>query len=111
MKKRTKAKTNAGADVNVPAVALPRPDVTDAQLVDAIMEAAGLGSKVLDKFSMTLPDLLARMRASSAVSGAFAEAKLRMVDVVKARAFKVAIGDNQTPPDPTMIRWIIKCYE
>lgn len=108
-KKQTTTKANDAP----PAVALPRPDVSDDDLVAAIAETGGLPTRVMDKFGMSLDDLLARAKASRKVGGAFIESKQRMVDTARAFAFKVAVGDaaTETPPDPTMLRWIIKRYE
>ena len=109
MKKRTTTETETSA----PAIALPRPDVTDDDLVAAIAETGGLPTRVMDKFGMSLDDLLVRAKASRKVGGAFIESKQRMVDTARAFAFKVAVGDAKTkkPPDPAMLRWIIKRYE
>ena len=107
--KRTTATTDAAPAPVV--VALPRPDVTDAEIVSAIAEAAGLPTRVADKFGMTFADLMTRAKASREIAAAFAEARQRMVDVARAHAFKIAVGDSATPPDPTMLRWIIKHYE
>lgn len=107
--KRTTATTDAAAESVV--VALPRPDVTDAEIVSAIAEAAGLPTRVADKFGMTFADLMTRAKASREIAAAFAEARQRMVDEARAHAFKIAVGDSATPPDPTMLRWIIKRYE
>ena len=107
--KRTTATTDAAAESVV--VALPRPDVTDAEIVSAIAEAAGLPTRVADKFGMTFADLMTRAKASREIAAAFAEARQRMVDVARAHAFRIAVGDSATPPDPTMLRWIIKHYE
>lgn len=106
-KKKAKTKPNDAPLV----VALPRPDISDDDLVAAIEAEGGLPTRVMDKFSMTLDDLLARAKASRKVGGAFREAKQRMVDVARAHAFKIAVGSSSTPPDPAMIRWIIKRYE
>lgn len=106
-----KKRTQTDPGETAPAVALPRPDVTDDDLVAAIAEAGGLPSRVMDKFSMTLDDLMARAKASRKVGGAFVESKQRMVDVARAHAFKIAVGDATTPPDPAMLRWLIKRYE
>lgn len=107
--KRTTATTDATA---VPVVvALPRPDVTDAEIVSAIAEAAGLPTRVADKFGMTFADLMTRAKASKEIAAAFAEARQRMVDVARAHAFRIAVGNTTNPPDPTMLRWIIKRYE
>ena len=107
--KRKTATTDAAAESVV--VALPRPDGTDAEIVSAIAEAAGLPTRVADKFGMTFADLMTRAKASREIAAAFAEARQRMVDVARAHAFKIAVGDSATPPDPTMLRWIIKRYE
>ena len=108
-KKRTTSETAETA----PTVALPRPDVSDDDLVAAIVENAGLPTRVMDKFSMSLDDLLTRAKASRKVGAAFIESKQRMVDTARAYAFRVAVGDSSTdtPPDPAMLRWIIKRYE
>ena len=106
--KRTTATTDAAP---APVVALPRPDVADAEIVSAIAEAAGLPTRVADKFGMTFADLMTRAKASREIAAAFAEARQRMVDVARAHAFRIAVGDSATPPDPTMLRWIIKHYE
>lgn len=108
-KKQTTTKSNDAP----PAVALPRPDVSDDDLVAAIAELGGLPTRVMDKFSMTLDDLLTRAKASRKVGGAFIESKQRMVDTARAYAFRVAVGDakTDTPPDAAMLRWIIKRYE
>lgn len=107
--KRKTATTDAAAEPVV--VALPRPDVTDAEIVSAIAEAAGLPTRVADKFGMTFADLMTRAKASREIAAAFAEARQRMVDVARAHAFRIAVGDTTNPPDPTMLRWIIKHYE
>ena len=108
-KKRTSRKSTS--DAAAPISVLPRPDVSDAELVAAISEGAGLPTKVMDKLGMSLDDLMARAKASRKVAGAFAEARQRQVDVARAYAFKIAVGDSKTPPDPAMLRWLIKRYE
>ena len=108
--KRTTATTDAAAE-SVVVVALPRPDVTDAEIVSAIAEAAGLPTRVADKFGMTFADLMTRAKASREIAAAFAEARQRMVDAARAHAFRIAVGNSATPPDPTILRWIIKRYE
>ena len=108
---REKAKTKI-RKADAPAiVAIPRPDVTDDEIISAVLECGGFPSLVADKFSMTIPDLLVRAKASKSIAGAFAEAKQRMVDRAKAQAIKTMLGDANTPPDPLMLRWFIERYE
>lgn len=107
-KKKTSSSSSAAA---AEVVALPRPDVTDAEIVAAVAECAGLPTRVADKFGMALSDLMARAKASRAIAGAFAEMRQRTVDAARAKAFKIAVGDANTPPNPQMLRWYIKRYE
>lgn len=108
---REKAKTKI-RKADAPAiVAVPRPEVSDEDIVAAVLECGGFPSRVADKFSMTIPDLFARAKASKEITGAFAEAKQRMVDLAKSRALSVMLGNGNTPPDPLMLRWFIERYE
>lgn len=90
---------------------IPRPDISEAAIIDAITKCGGFPSLVADRFSMTMTDLLTRAKASPAIAGAFAEAKQRMVDRAKAKAVSVMLGDANTPPDAQMLRWFIERYE
>ena len=107
MKKKTKPA------IATPAVALPCCDISDAAIVAAIVKHSGFPSKVADALGMSVPDLLARAKASREVSGAFIDARQRQVDLMKAFAMKLAIGDDEKhiPPDPVMLRWFIDKYE
>ena len=96
---------------NAEVVEIPRRDVTDGQIVDAVKECHGFPSLVADRLTMTRGELLARAKASAAVSGAFAEEMQRMVDRAKAKAINVMLGDANTPPDAQMLRWFIERYE
>ena len=102
MKKKTKTSL---------AVTLPRMDVSDAQIVAAVKDCLGLPTRVADKFSMSLSDLLVRAKASADISGAFVEMRQRTVDLARAKALSIAMGNANTPPDPEMLRWYIKRYE
>ena len=106
-----KKKASMTAPESAEVVALPRPDVTDAEIVAAIADCGGLPTRVADKFGMALSDLMARAKASRAIAGAFAEMRQRTVDMARAAAFKVAVGNASTPPDPQMLRWYIERYE
>ena len=111
MQRKRNIKTSSrGSDASAVLV-LPRPDVTDDDIVSAVLDSGGFPSLVADRFSMTIPDLLARAKASKSIAGAFAEAKQRMVDRAKAQAIKTMLGDATTPPDPLMLRWFIERYE
>jgi len=90
---------------------MPRPDITDGQLAEAVVQCGGFPSLVADRFAMSIMDLLARAKASPVVAGAFMEAKQRMVDRAKASAVKIILGDAKTPPDAQMLRWFIERYE
>lgn len=92
-------------------VNIPRQDVTDGQLAEAVAQCGGFPSLVADKFAMSVADLLTRAKASPVVAGAFMEARQRMVDRAKASAVKVMLGDANTPPDAQMLRWFIERYE
>lgn len=107
MKRRTKSKTKDG-DV----VALPRADVDDAALVEAIIEKDGVPSDVADAFDMSMADLLMRAKVSTRVAEAFAEARQRHSDKLRKVALSVAIGSprSNVPPDPMMLRWYIERY-
>lgn len=107
-KKKTSSSPSASA---AEVVALPRPDVTDAEIVAAVAECGGLPTRVADKFGMALSDLMARAKASRAIAGAFAEMRQRTVDAARLAAWKVAVGNANTPPDPQMLRWYIERYE
>ncbi|MBQ6140798.1 MAG: hypothetical protein IJI54_05875 [Kiritimatiellae bacterium] len=111
MKQQSRRKIQTTKIADVPVIALPRPDVTDGQIVDAILQSGGFPSLVADKFAMSMSDLLARAKGSAAIAAAFAEMKQRMVDRAKAKAMSVMLGDANTPPDPQMLRWFIERYE
>lgn len=104
---RRNAKNGAVVDV----AEVPRRDVSDDQIAEAVRDCGGFPSLVADRLAMTMADLLARAKASALVAGAFAEAKQRMVDRAKAKAMSVMLGDANTPPDPLMLRWFIERYE
>ena len=106
-KKRTTSAAPESAEVS----ALPRLDVTDAEIVAAVMKCGGLPTRVADKFGMSLSDLMARAKASCAIAGAFAEMRQRTVDAARLAAFNIAVGNASTPPDPQMLRWYIERYE
>ena len=105
-----KKRTNAGTDV---CQLLPRDDLSDDAIAASVLECSGFPSKVADALGISVPDLLERAKASKKIAGAFLEARQRTVDLMKAAALKVAIGDQKKmiPPDPTMIRWFISRYE
>lgn len=106
-KKKSSLPSASAAEV----VALPRPDVSDAEIVAAVTECGGLPTRVADKFGMTLADLMARAKASRAIADAFAEMRQRTVDAARLAAFKMAVGNEGTPPDRKMLRWYIERYE
>lgn len=106
-KKKTSLPSKFGAEV----VALPRPDIADAEIVAAVADCGGLPTRVADKFGMTLDDLMARAKASRAIAGAFAQMRQRTVDAARLAAWKVAVGNASTPPNPKMLRWYIERYE
>ena len=108
---RKKKSSSRRVAVAAEVVALPRSDVTDGQIVDAVLQSGGFPSLVADKFSMSMADLLTRAKGSAAVAAAFAEARQRMIDKAKARAITVMMGDANTPPDTKMLRWFIERYE
>lgn len=107
-RRKTVVESSMAADV---AVSLPRMDVSDDDIVAAVDECGGLPTRVAAKFSMRLADLMARAKASRDIAGAFAEARHRTVDLARARALSVAVGNANTPPDPQMLRWYIERYE
>lgn len=109
MKKKTKSREPDG--VAVVAETLPRLDVSDAEIVAAVAECVGVPSRIADKFSMTISDLLARTKASRAIKSAFFDAEQRRKDALKSRAFALALGDKNTPPDTQMLRWYVERYE
>ena len=107
-KKDKITKSSCGCAVAVP---LPRLDVTDGEIVAAVVEKGGLPTRVADKFGMSLADLKARAKASAEIVAAFAEARQRQVDNARVKAYVVAMGDANTPPDTSMLRWYIERYE
>lgn len=109
MSKKKSSSTSVAVAAEV--VGLPRSDVSDGQIVDAVLQFGGFPSLVADKFSMSMADLLARAKRSAAIAAAFAEAKQRMVDKAKAKAITTMLGDGNTPPDTKMLRWYIERYE
>lgn len=111
MKRKTRTNSRDTDCVAVVAETLPRLDVSDAEIVAAVAECVGVPSRIADKFSMTISDLLARTKASRAIKSAFFDAEQRRKDALKSRAFALALGDKNTPPDTKMLRWYLKRYE
>lgn len=111
MKRKTRTKSLEPDGVSVVAETLPRMDVSDAEIVAAVAECVGVPSRIADKFSMTISDLLARTKASQAIKSAFFDAEQRRKDALKSRAFAIALGDKNTPPDKQMIMWYLNRYE
>lgn len=103
-------KTSTSRAVAKPSV-LPRPEITDAKIIEKIKACSGFPTKVANELGMTLADLLVRAKASPDISGAFIEMRQRTVDLARAQALKVAIGSDRRPPDAQMLRWYIERYE